>query len=441
MIKKRWDTILADDVLKRLFKNLTYLFSARMLSALIGLLTLAVTARAIGPAGLGIIALIEAYARSVDQVFHFEPWQAVVRYGAAALEDERQDDFRQLVKFSTLFDLFGASLSTLMAVCGLALAVTWLEFDQDQIWMAIAFSLTLLLSMSSTPTAILRLFDKFDVIARITVAVSLVRLILTLIAWWFGDDLWYFVVVMMVSKALEQLTPLAMAWRELRHRGYSDVWRLPLRGLLVQNTGLPSFLWNANINVIARTSTLRFDTLILGAMLGPAAAGLYLLAKRTGLAALLLGRPIQQAVYPEVARLWVHGEISRFRRIVLGVNAVIATVAAIVLLVAALNMDLLVRVAFGDAFLAAAPLIIVQALAITIFLAGNTLNPALLSMGADRALVRVTLTATVAFFVAFVPLINLFGALGASLSHVLFNAIWLTGCLYIFLRRTRSVTR
>ena len=437
MIKRWWGAAFSDDVFRRLLRNVTYLFSAHVLVAVIGLLTLAVLARALGPAGLGVIALIEAYIRTVDRIFRFEPWQAVVRYGAIALENGREDDFRRLTKFATLFDLFGASLGALAALGAAKYAASWLGLDDDQTRMAMWFSATLAFSLSSTPTAILRLFDKFGLIAKMSAGLACTRLFLMVLVWQLGGGLWSFVIVLMLYQIAEQLTPLALAWRELRRQGYVGVWRTPLRGLLAENPGLPRFVWNSNINVMARTSTNRFDTLILGALLDPAAVGLYQLAKRTGLAALRLGRPIQQAVYPDVARLWARGEVARFRSIVLRVNGVMGALGAVAFVVIVPSVDILVRLAFGSEFAAAAPLIIVQVLAVMLFLAGNTFNPALLSIGADRSLIRVTLTATIVFFAAFVPFVHQFGLVGASLSHVAFNFTWLVGCLSVFLYRTR----
>jgi len=427
----------ADDVLKRLLRNVTYLFSANMLVALFGLLTLAVMARALGATGLGVIALIQAYTQSIDRLLRFEPWQAVVRYGAAALEDGREDEFRRLIKFSTLFDLFGASLATLVAIVGAGFAAFWLGFDEEQARMATWFSATLIFSLSSTPIAVLRLFDKFDLIAMLTVGIAAIRFLLAVLAWQFGGDLWSFIIILMLFQMVQHLMPLVFAWRELRRQRRHDVWRLPLCGVLAENSGIRRFIWNSNINVIARTSTQRFDTLILGAILDPAAAGLYQLAKRTGLAALRLGRPIQQAVYPDVARLWARGEVLRFRRIVLGVNGVMGVAGAVAFIVVVFGADPLVRLAFGEDFAAAAPLVTVQVLAVTLFLAGNTFNPALLSMGADRNLIGITLAATVVFFALFVPLVSLFGPIGGNMSHVLFNLTWLLGCLVVFLRCTR----
>ena len=437
MALMKWGPAVAtDDVWRRLFRNLAYLGSANAIVAFASIITLAMVARALGPFALGILALIEAYVRSVDQLVRIEPWQGVIRYGTSALEGDRRKDFEQLVKFSTLCDIVGGIVAALVAIGVAKFAANWLNFDGEQLSMVIWFSATLALGLSSTPTAILRLFDKFDVLAKISVATALGRLVLTFVAWQAGSSLWTFVVLLMAYQVVEQTLPLVFAWRELYRRGHRGIWRQPLRGVVASHPRIIQFIINANVNVVARTSVQRFDILIVGALLGPSAAGLYHLARRVGLVALRVGRPLQQAVYPDIARLWARGQVQRFRKVVLRVNVTLAAAAGLGLAAVAFFMEDLVRLVFGEAFATAAPLMIVQVFAVTIFLGGITLNPALLSMGEDRTLVRITLTATAVFFAALFPLIDRFGALGGCFAHVIFNAVWLAGCLTVFLRRT-----
>ncbi len=426
-----------DDVLKRLAHNLAYLFSANMIVAGLGMLTLVVMARSLGPTGLGILALIEAYARSVDRVFRFEPWQTLVRYGTVALENENKTEFRRLVKYSTLFDMAGGALSASVALVGLYFVSDWFDLENESRTMAMIFAVTLYFALSSTPTAVLRIFDKFQLLSKIAVALASIRLLMALTVWQMGGSLWEFLIVLVIHQLLEQLLPLFFAWRELHNRGHRKIWSLSFDGLLSRNAGLLKFLWNVNINVIARTSTQRFDTLLLGVLLGPAAVGLFQLAKRVGIAAQRLGRPLQQAVYPDMARLWARGEVSRFRWIILRVNLIMGSTAFVAFVILSFNMEAIVHLAFGEEFVPAVPIVIVQVLATTIFLTGNTMGPALMSMGEDHKLVRMTLLSTTAFFVAFAPLVLAFGAIGASIGHVLFNVLWLSGCLWIFLIRTQ----
>ena len=150
-VKKWWKSKIADSTLRRILRNMAYLFSANILVAVIGLGTVAVMARALGPAGLGAIALAEAFVRLVDQLIRLEPWQAIIRYGALTLENGREVEFRRLVKFSTLFDILGGSLAAIIAITACLLISSWFGFDEEQKRITIAYSVTLFLLFRPHP--------------------------------------------------------------------------------------------------------------------------------------------------------------------------------------------------------------------------------------------------------------------------------------------------
>jgi O-antigen/teichoic acid export membrane protein len=435
-VNKWWKSQIADSTLRRILRNMAYLFSANALVAAIGLVTVAIMARALGPSGLGAIALAEAYVRLVDQFIRLEPWQAVIRYGALALENGKEVEFRRLVKFSTLFDILGGCLAAIVAITTCILISSWLGFGQEQKMMTIIYSATLFFALSATPTGLLRIFDLFDLAAKLSVFLALCRLVLTVATWLVGGDIWTFIIILSVYTIGEHVAPFVLAWRELRRRGHSGIWRTPLTGIFKENPGILRFIVNTNLNVLARLSTQRFDTLIVGAVLGISAAGFYQLARRVGLAAHRIGRPIQQAIYPDLARIWARGEKQRFRRMVLRISASLTIFSTVAILGVAYFMELIVEIAFGEAFKPVTPLINIQLFAVALFLSGNILGPALMSMGADKALMTVSIIATAAFFVAIVPLVELFGTAGAVLCQVIFNLIFLTGSWGLFLRFT-----
>jgi O-antigen/teichoic acid export membrane protein len=433
-VKQWWASQFSDSALRRIVRNLSYLFSANVIVAGIGLLTLSITAHALGPMGLGIIALAEAYVLLIDQCVRLEPWQAVIRYGSIALEKKREVEFKRLVKLATLFDIFGGVLASLVAVAGCLLFGRLLGFDASQQNVTVFYALTLMLSVSSTPLGLLRLFDLFDVTAKLSVFLAICRLILSSVAWALAGGVWTFIVIMAIYQVFENLTPFALAWRELRRRGHRRIWATPLAGVLLENSGIVRFIVNTNLNALTRLITQRVDTLIVGATLGTSAAGFYQLARRVGMAAVRLGRPLQQAVYPDLAKIWARGERQRFRRLVVWANVTLTTVSLVGVVVAALMMGFIVKIAFGESFLPVVPLINIQLCAVALFLSGNTLGPALLSMGADKALLFVTIAASITFFAIIVPLLHLFGAQGAVISQVVFNLVLLIGSWILFLR-------
>ena len=91
-----------DELVPRILRNVGYLVSGTTAVSLIGIVTLVLTARALGPAGLGILALVEAYVRTIDMLFRLQPTQVLIKYGSEALEKDDKGRFERLIKLSIL---------------------------------------------------------------------------------------------------------------------------------------------------------------------------------------------------------------------------------------------------------------------------------------------------------------------------------------------------
>ena len=278
-----------------------------------GLASIALTARTLGPELLGILALIEAYARLVDRIVRPEPWQAIIRYGAGMLQERRVDDFRRLLKFGALIDIGGAVAATGIAVAGVLLAGHLFGWTDETAEMAAIYSLALLVHLGATPTAVLRLFDRFAVFAWVEIAQAAVRLALVVVAWWYQSGLWTFIVIAIAAVVVRQVTLMALAWQELDRHGHAGFFRARARGIGDRCAGIWGFVWSLKGSVLLRRGTGELDVLIIGALLDASAVGLYQVAKRLGDAGLKLGTAVRQAVFPEVSRLWHRGELQRFR--------------------------------------------------------------------------------------------------------------------------------
>ena len=427
-------------VYRRLSRNAGWLFSTQVLGGLIGVLTLAMMARALGPTGLGLIAIVLAYVRIVDRLTRLEPWQAVIRYGVEAVEADNSERLRRLVKASVLTDLVGSLIAGSLAVGLAATFAPYLNLPEGSAVYMQVLALGLFVTFRPTGLAILRIFDRFDLLAKIDLGVIVIRFFLTLGAFLLGLGLWAYVAILLIESLLNGIVAFVFGLRELRRQGHGDLLGVSLRGVRAENQGLLRLLWNSNINVILRQSTQRFDVIILSALASPAAVGAYFLARRLAEATLKLARPISQVVYPELVRTWTSKPAAAFRSLVTTVSMLLFGVCAVLYVPAAIFMGDILALAFGEPFREAALLVNVQMLAVAIYLGGIVANPAMLAVGGDRELVRITLAATLVFFVLIVPLIMVFGAVGLSLNHLIFNVIWLAGCVMVLHRRITTRT-
>ncbi|MCG5484571.1 MAG: oligosaccharide flippase family protein, partial [Sinorhizobium meliloti] len=90
-------------MLERL-QSIAHLLTGNILSSVIGLIGFALTARALGPAGYGILALCFSYTRAVERIVSFQSWQPLIKYGAHSLAENADDatELRALLKFGLL---------------------------------------------------------------------------------------------------------------------------------------------------------------------------------------------------------------------------------------------------------------------------------------------------------------------------------------------------
>jgi O-antigen/teichoic acid export membrane protein len=426
-----------DELLRRLAKNAGYLVSGNVVAAGLGLIALALIARALGPKELGLLALIEAYVALVDRLIRLEPWQALIKYGADALERDRRDDFRSLLKFGTLIDAGGAACGALVAIGFVAGAGPWLGWSEQMVYMASVYSLSLLFKLAATPTAVLRLFDRFPVFAGLEVATAAARAALFAIAFLAGAGLWTFLLLAMALHLGHHLALALIAWRELRRQGYGHILRARVAGVAIRCPGIWSLIWSLKVSVLVRRSTGDLDVLLIGAFLDTGAVGLYHVAKRFGDATLKVGVPIQQVLFPDIARLWARREIKRLRSTVVQIDLITGILAAAMLAGVGLNVDLVLGLTVGPDYADAAILVILQLLATTTALFGTALQPALLSMGLQVLLLKTVVVATIGFYATLVVALPLLGVVGASIAHIVLNTLWLVCAIILFGRRIR----
>jgi O-antigen/teichoic acid export membrane protein len=189
---------------------------------------------------------------------------------------------------------------------------------------------------------------------------------------------------------------------------------------------------------MARKSTRELDTLIVGGVIDPAAAGLYHVAKRLGEVLLLAGVPIQQVVYPDVARMWARAEAARFRRTVMQINLGSGALAAAFLVVLAFHAELLISLTVGSQFSAAAGPLILQTVGVAVFLCGVALRPALFSMGLQMKFLQIVTLSTACFYGTLLIAVPAFGLYGAPLAHIVYNVVWLVAMQAAMLQGTRQ---
>jgi O-antigen/teichoic acid export membrane protein len=198
-------------------------------------------------------------------------------------------------------------------------------------------------------------------------------------------------------------------------------WR-SLRGI---GAGYGRLLAATNVAALIRKSTQELDVLILGAVAGPAAAGVYELVRRITLAAIKAGTMLQQVAFPDLSRLWARRDFAQFRRIVLQIELLSAALGGLFVLCVVLQGERLITFLAGNRFGSAGVPLLFQSIAGALFLCGSALRAALITMGREVALLAIVGGSALLFYGILWFAAPLAGATGAAVAHIAFNLMLL----------------
>lgn len=426
--------------LRRAFGYFAWLLGGRTAAALLGLASLVLTARILGPEGLGQVVLIHTYALLVRGLLNFKPFESIVRYGIPALEDGDTDSVRGLLRGAAALDILSALGCVALLVAGAPLAGHLLGWDDDSLSLVNIYAGVLLLSATGTAKGILRLFGRFDTLGRALAVGPSVRLLGIIVVSQLSAGVSGFVWAWALALAAEYLFLNLRGWWELkRHLPGTILGVPPLRELEARHPGYWRFLWvvywQSSLDLLPKHGA----TLLVGSFLGPAGAGLY---RATSGLSNVLSKPavlLRQAVFPDLTRLWNAGgeDFDRFyfrTALIVGIPA-----GALVLASLAFGESLL-AVTLGDEYRQAAGLLTVLLLAATLELLGAVLRPAGYAMNKAGAMLRIQIWASAAYVIAFLAGVHWFGLIGPGIASCILMLISLAGMTWA-LRRGRNASR
>ena len=423
---KRWFDIRQwydDSLLRRIFRNAGTLMGGKAIAGLLALAMLAVTARGLGLEAFGALVLIHTYVKLIGGLTKFQSWQAVIRYGARGLEAGRREDVQGLIKFTALLDLTSAVAGMAIAVLLAPLAASWFGWGADAVPLAMAYSVMILFTIKATPVGVLRLFDRFDLLAAQAVVAPAVGLAGACLAWAMGGGLAAFLVVWFAAAAADGVSLVVLGWRELARQGLLRGMNLSLRGLAGPHPGLWRFVWSANLYTSLSAASSHLVTLLVGWLLGPAAAGLFKVASQFASVLVVPGTLLKRTIYPELAKLAARGGAATVRRVMLRAGALAGSVAVLAVVLLALLGEPLLRLTVGEAYGGAYGVLVVIAAANAVAIYGVALDPVFFAIGRPGVMLRVSALTTALNVGLLVAFAAEYGLIGVGLAALASTAI------------------
>jgi len=369
-----------DNFLQRLFRNVGILLSGDVAASLFGLVYLVLTTRALGTSRFGILVLVQTYVNVVDRLVSFQTWQALIKYGAEAVEEKVQDRFKGMVKMGTLLDISSAVLGAVISVSTVFWIGPWLGWDSQTIHMAACYSVSILFHISSTPMAIIRLYDKFRVFAVQRVICEGFKLLAVTVAYLTGAGLWAFVIIWMATNVIRHLFLFAAGHYLLYRRHVLRWWKARADGWR------PFVAFNCWSSLASSLDipVKQLDVFIISSVLSLEAVGIYRVFKDIAQVITKVADPIYQAIYPQFAVMIAQAEARRAAKMAVKLGVILILASTPVVFAISFSAPWWLGVFFGKVF-AEQWLVLTAYLAYqTVSLSFQGLHPLFVAMGYIR---------------------------------------------------------
>jgi O-antigen/teichoic acid export membrane protein len=420
-------------VIKRLLANTGLLLGGRGANALLGLGYLALAARTLGVTVMGDLILINSFTQLVGDLVKFNSWQTVLHYGARPFAEGGVRQLQRVIRFTLALDVISGIVGAAVAVVAALLVGQHLGWSRADNSAAALYSLSIIIMAPATPIGLLRLFNRFDLIASQAPVSSAVRLVGGGLAFFLGGSLTDLLWVWALGTLASFLYIASVSVLEMRRRGLlrGFHWTGPL------TAGMPGawrFAWATNFSSSLDTAFTHVITLAIGAVTGASDAALWRIGRQVADALAKPARLLVPALYPELARLQVTQGEKAMRRLAWQVGVFGGAAGSILLLISATLGRPLLSLILGKAWGAAAGVMTWQVAAAVLGIWALPLEPMLVSLGrpGDALKVRIGVSALLLATLPFA--IRSFGLTGAGACLVVAMAALAVG-MFAMLQR------
>jgi len=290
-------------LIQRVVRNSGYLFGATTIAMALSMLQGALAARLLGVQGLGLLGLITEFSSNLNRLTSFRMGELVVTYVGKFRAEQAEAKAWATFKAAGLAEI-GSSLLAFGLIELLApLGARLIGHDpESSIWFRI-YGLTVLANlMAESSTGLLQYYDRFRLMAGITVGQSVLTLGLMVAAFAFKAGLGGVVLAYLAGKIAWALATTLAALALARRMWGAGWWRAPFSLIADRWREMARFALSTNITTTLTLITRDSELLWLGAFTTPVQVGYYKIAKALSNILLTPVNPLISTTYREVAR-------------------------------------------------------------------------------------------------------------------------------------------
>lgn len=399
-------------------RNLGWLLSGKGFDAVVALLYLGIATRALGLTGFGRFALIVGASEAIVTLVAFPTWQIIIQFGVKHLVAGDEAALGRLYRTALSLDILAAAVGAVLAALVIGLFWQRLGIGPFLVRYIIVYSIFRLISLRSTPLGIMRLRDNYAGAAQVDAVLPITRLLGALFVAWITPSVKAFLTVWALS---ELLAAIAFWWGASRTGDLKllRAAKLDRETITRENPGLLRFAFSTNANVSITQTQAQIPLLIVGALVGTAAAGAFQLAAQLAQALGKFGQLLNRAAFPEVVHALRTAPPERIGKLLAQMLLGATAVAVVIFLIVVFAGKHVLTMVGGDDFVVAYPSMVWLGAAACIALALVGFEPVLMALHRSVSALVVRALAAVVMIAAAWELTSRMGAVGAAVGYLI----------------------
>ena len=387
-----------NDFWKNLFKNSFWAFAGDSGAAIVGLIITILLIRLIGNDGYGTLILAQSYMLIMDVLLNIQSWKGVIQYGQGALIKNKIDDFYGYIKMGCILDIGTAILGGVFAIAIAGLVGCIFNWSNELIVCAQIFSITIFSHFAGTPTALLRIFNKFNLVAiqKIVSAVLKLSLFGVIFVIYGKVDLILAVVAYAITDIIGNILLIVLAAHEFRKK-YSMRKMLKSKYAHDNKKFIKYTLWGS-FSEIVDLPIQYFDVFVVS-ILNTELVAVYKVFQQIASIISKLTTALHQAIMPQFSELSAKGSKRRGYEIVLKMrNAILVCMGSISLIIG-FSSPIWLKFIYGEVYASYWYILLLFMLMQTILISYATIHPYFISLGKTKESALYVLVANVLYMI------------------------------------------
>ncbi len=415
--------------------------AGKFINAISGLVTMAVLARYLGPGPFGVIALFRTVVTVVDLYANFNTWQALVKYGAEAIAQERPEDVKRMIKLAFAIDITTAVLGTLVVAALTLVIPERFGWTPSEAALCAIYGITLISKVSGTSDGIFRICDAYRVQAVVAGIAAILSTAAVVIAVALDSSFEGCVIALVIAEVSSNIATTIAAFWVANKSGYRGWLKTSLQGIRATFPGLVRFFVSTNAQLTVKTTQGEIDMIFVGSMLGKEAAGMFRVVKQLGTIPGRVFLPFEIVLFTELARCAAVHDYAGFRRLLLRAVTIAGVGSLVIWAVAALIATPLIELVAGSAFVSVAPAFRWYLLGMVVQVCSTTVLRSMIALGRPGTAFLFDAASLIVLIGTLIVGAQLWGLVGVAIAILLHKSIqlvWSTSVVWRLLRRAEA---